>query len=56
MLPRAPVLQSGLLAGVVVALRLAAGCAGDAPRRLATETTLAGSSAGQIRARPSSAR
>ena len=56
MLPEARLLQSGLLAGVLVALLLAAGCAGDAPRAPTTQTTPAGNSAGQTQARPSSAR
>ena len=54
--PRTRVLQSGLLAGVLVALLLAAGCAGDAPRGPTTQTTPAGNSAGQTQARPSTAR
>jgi outer membrane biogenesis lipoprotein LolB len=54
--PEARVLQTGLLAGVAVALLLATGCAGDAPRSPTTQTTPAGSSAGQTQAKPSSAR
>ena len=54
--PEARVLQTGLLAGVLVALLLAAGCAGDTPRGPTTQTTPAGSSAGQTQAKPSSAR